>query len=198
MSGPFHGDDDDFSLDDVPTLAGVAGLARLVPQIPWFTTVGTMIDPGLRAAADSYASALGFPDATVADVTEWEDAEFAAANPDWNTDWWEAEEQQRIALTAQAVELLGDEEMLVVALTNVTKAASECVHVAAAGAAGDIGRRNPALVRAAAGAATQASYQTALLLAAGGDEDHPFALKFRLFEAGRWPLGIIGSSFNVF
>jgi hypothetical protein len=198
MSGPFQDDDDEFSMDDFPTLAAVAGLARLVPQVPWFTSVGTAIDAELRAAADSYVSALGFPDATVADVIEWEDAEFAAANPDWNTDWWEAEEQLRVALTAEAVELLGDEEMLVVALTNVTKAASECVHVAAAGAAGGIGRRNPALVRAAAGAATQASYQTALLLAAGGEEDHPFALKFRLFEAGRWPLGIVGSSFNIF
>ncbi len=198
MPGPFHGSGEDFSLDDVPTLAAVAGLARLIPQIPWFSTLGTVIDPDLRATADAYVAALGFPGASVADVVEWEDAEFAAANPDWNTEWWEAEEPLRIALTAQAVELLGDEEMLVVALTNVTKAAAECVHVAAAGAAGGIGRRNPALVRAAAGAATQASYQTALLLAAGGEEDHPFALKFRLFEAGRWPLGIVGSSFNIF
>ena len=198
MPGPFHGGGEDFSLDDVPTLAAVAGLARLIPQIPWFSTLGTAIGPDLRAAADAYVAALGFPGASVADIVEWEDAEFAATNPDWNTDWWEAEEQLRIALTAQAVELLGDEEMLVVALTNVTKAAAECVHLAAAAAAGVIGRRNPALVRAAAGAATQASYQTALLLAAGGEEDHPFALKFRLFEAGRWPLGGVGSSFNIF
>ena len=78
MSGRFRGDDEDFSLDDVPTLAAVASLARLIPQIPWFTTVGTVIDPDLRATADTYVAALGFPDANVADVIAWEDAEFAA------------------------------------------------------------------------------------------------------------------------
>jgi hypothetical protein len=55
-----------------------------------------------------------------------------------------------------------------------------------------------ALIRAAAGAATQACYQAALVLAAGAEAEHPFAIKFRLYEAGRWPLGIVGMTFNVF
>ena len=50
----------------------------------------------------------------------------------------------------------------------------------------------------AAGAAAQAAYQAALVLATDGEADHPFALKFRLFEAGRLPLGITGNTFNLF
>ena len=41
------------------------------------------------------------------------------------------------------------------------------------------------------------------LLAAAADpeldaDEHLFALKFRLFEQGRWPVSVIGLSFNIF
>ena len=56
------------------------------------------------------------------------------------------------------------------------------------------------LIRAAVGAASQAIYQAGLLLAAENEEDqnHPFALKYRLFESGRWPIGVVGNSFHIF
>ena len=55
----------------------------------------------------------------------------------------------------------------------------------------------------AVGAAVQAAHQAALVLIAAADpgfdaDDHPFTAKFRLFEFGRWPVGVIGSSFNLF
>ena len=42
-----------------------------------------------------------------------------------------------------------------------------------------------------------------LALLAAGDPDfeadaHAFAAKFQLFEFGRWPVGVTGSSFNLF
>ncbi|MEL6363066.1 MAG: hypothetical protein AAFR21_18520, partial [Pseudomonadota bacterium] len=57
--------------------------------------------------------------------------------------------------------------------------------------------------RLAVGAAVQASHQAALALLASADPDfeaegHPFAAKFQLFEFGRWPVALIGSSFNLF
>jgi hypothetical protein len=38
------------------------------------------------------------------------------------------------------------------------------------------------------------------LLAAENEDDqhHAFALKYRLFESGRWPIGVIGNSFHIF
>ena len=54
------------------------------------------------------------------------------------------------------------------------------------------------LVRAATGAAVQVSHQRALLEAAAAPPDHPFVHKFALFEAGRWPIAVIGESFHLF
>ena len=110
----------------------------------------------------------------------------------------EAEEQLRAGLSATAVDLAGDEQAVLVALTHVTSKASEAVHGAAETAALRFGVDDDGLIRAAAGAATQAAYQAALVIAAAEDEEHPFALKFQLFRAGRWPLGIIGGTFSIF
>ncbi len=191
-------DEAEAALEAFPTLAAVAHFARMVRGVPWFAMVGEPLGPAERGDAEAYVAALGFPDALVAAVGEWEEAESAASNPDWNSDWWETEEQLRVALTQRAVELIGDEKALMVALTNVTSAASEVVHGQAALAATRSGNADEALIRAAAGSATQACYQAALVLAAGEEEDHAFAVKYRLFEAGRWPLGIVGATFNIF
>jgi hypothetical protein len=54
-----------------------------------------------------------------------------------------------------------------------------------------------ASVHVAAGAASQAVYQLAVARMAG-DTASPFESKFRLFAAGRWPLGIMGSTLILF
>lgn len=193
-------DDDDLeppAPEDYPTLIAVARFVRALGRVSWFAALGEPLNATERDDAQAYLSALGFPDATVAAVADWEDAEAAARNPDWNTAGWEAEEQLRAGLIAEAMEMVEEAELLA-ALNHVTAAASESASAAAAQAAKSAGVADEALVRAAAGAAIQGSYQAALVLAAGAEEDHSFALKFRLFEAGRWPLGIVGATFNLF
>jgi hypothetical protein len=54
------------------------------------------------------------------------------------------------------------------------------------------------ILRAAIGQALQSCYQAALVIAAGEEEDHPFAQKFRLYENGHWPLGVAGTTLNIF
>jgi hypothetical protein len=188
---------DDDLLAELPTLGAVSRFARMVRNVSWFAAVGEPLGPAEIADAEAYLAALGFPDAHVAAVGDWHEAEACARNPDWNSAWWEAEEQLRAALVAAAAERVGERELLV-ALTHVTNQASDVVHGAAAVAAARGGVADMALIRAAAGAATQACYQAALVLAAGAEAEHPFAIKFRLYEAGRWPLGIVGMTFNVF
>lgn len=190
-------DDEDVEL--TPGLVAVSRLAQMIPQVPWFGAVGGPLEAQERRLASAYLDALGFPEVEVAAVADWEEAEAAARNPDWNSAWWEAEEQLRMALIDAACGLSG-EDAVMVALTNVTSRASDVVHEAAEATAARFGVDDEALVRAAAGAATQACYQAALVLAAEEEDQdgHPFALKYRLFEAGRWPLGVAGSSFNLF
>lgn len=191
--------DDDIGAEDLPpTLRAVSRFAQTLRHVPWFRGLGQPLGPDELRAATDYLLALGFPDAGVAEVFDWAEAEEAARNPEWNSAGWEAEEQLRAGLSAAAVEIVGDEEAVLVALTHVTSSASDAVHEAAAAAAARFGVDDQALIRAAAGAAAQAAYQAALVLAAAEDEDHAFAHKFRLFEVGRWPLGVTGATFNIF
>ena len=190
-------EEDEAALADLPQLAAVVRFARMLGSIGWFRALGEPLGGTDRATAESYAAALGFPDAYVATVADWEEAEAVAGTPDWNSEWWEVEEQLRAALTAEAGDLVGD-ELLEIALTHVAAKAAEGVREAAETAAMRGGNADDELIRAAAGAAIQACHQAALVLAADGDADHPFALKFRLFEAGRWPLGIAGTTLNLF
>ncbi|MBM3554731.1 MAG: hypothetical protein FJX47_04165 [Alphaproteobacteria bacterium] len=185
-------------LSDYPELIAVARFAAMLRGVSWFAALGEPLTEAEAHDAQAYLDALGFPDCYVGDVAGWEEAESAVKNPDWNSEWWEAEEQLRAGLIARAIESGIEEEDLLMALTHVTSAAGEVVHGAAAVAAARSGCSDEGLIRAAAGAAAQACYQAALVLAAGDEPDHPFALKYRLFEAGRWPLGIVGATFYLF
>lgn len=188
---------DEAGLSDDSDLRAVAKLAKMIGGMSWFAAVGQPLEPSEIDDAELYVSGLGFPEVRVAAVEDWRGAEAAAQAPDWSQDWWEAEEQMRRALLDEAL-TRNDEHDLMVALTHVSTRAGEVAHGLAAVSAARGGVADQALIKVAAGAAAQAAYQAALVLAAGEDSEHPFAVKFRLFEAGRLPLGIVGNTFNLF
>ncbi len=194
----FEDDDDAVDLkEDFPTLDAVRRFARIARDIPWFSRVGERITPQDRSLAKAYVEALGFPETELAEVVDWSEAAFAATNLDVDTPAFEAEEQLRSALTAEALELT-DEELLTFSLTHLSGMIAEVIENAAADAALRAGYDDEETIRAAAGAAIQAAHQAALVLAAGVEDDSAPAHKFRLFEAGRWPLGLIGTSLHIF
>lgn len=190
-------DDEDLDLDEYPTLQSVARFNKLLHSVDWFRSVGLSMGRGTREAADAYSQALGFPNATVALIENWEEAAHAAASPDWNSEWWEAEEQMRAGLTSQALELITEED-LTMALTHIASTASPLIQHAVENFAEEQGIEDEELIRAAIGSAIQTCHQAALVLAAGEEDSHPFALKYKLFELGRWPIAITGNSFNLF
>lgn len=194
--------DDDFDedlpdIEDYPTLISVVRFNKLIPSIPWFEDVGEPLPQEALTTARDYMDMLGFPDAFVAEVENWEDAAFAASNPEFNSDWWEAEEQLRMGLTTMALELMSEED-LNLALTQVSATASDIVSKAVDAMAEEAGIEDQELIRAATGSALQSCHQAALVLAAGEEDAHPFALKYKLFAQGHWPIAITGSSFNIF
>jgi hypothetical protein len=194
--------DDDFDedlpdIEDYPTLISVVRFNKLIPSLPWFANVGEPLTQKSLTTARDYMDLLGFPDAFVAEVENLEDAAYAASNPEFNSDWWEAEEQLRMGLTTMALELMSEED-LNLALTQVSATASEIVSAAVEAMAEDAGIEDQELIRAAAGSAVQSCHQAALVLAAGEEDAHPFALKYKLFEQGHWPIAITGRSFNIF
>ena len=192
-------DNEDYGLDEdqLAALTAIRRLAEVVSRVPWFSRIGLPLNPEERDLAQRYLDMLGFPDASPAPVEDWTDAGDAASNTDLNSEGWEVEEQLRADLSREALDYF-DEETLSDTLSFVTETAGPVVVESIASAASLWPVEDDAVIEAATGAAVQICYQAALVLAAQAVEDHPFALKFRLFELGRWPIGLSGRSFNIF
>jgi hypothetical protein len=196
--------DDDLELleRELPALARVSRFARGLGAIPWFANLGEPVTPGGRAAAERYTNGLGFPEAALAILVDWEDAAAAAESLDMQSPAWEAEELLRADLTARALDFLS-EEALQIAMTMVAARTAAPAREAMEQASCIWDIEDEGARQLAVGAAVQGAHQAALALIGANDpdfavEDHPFAAKFELFEFGRWPVGIIGSSFNLF
>ena len=162
----------------------------------WFAALGEPLTDGDRSDADAYARALGLGTLTLGQAHDWPEAERVLKAPDWSHAWWDREEALRQHMLAEA-EAHYPERALWTALTELTTEAGEIVHGKAATAASRMGRAAKASIHVAAGAAAQATYQLVLARLAR-DSASPFESKFRLFAAGRWPLGVVGSTLILF
>lgn len=183
---------------EMPALARLRDFARLAEGVQWFSDLGTPLRKKLRAISRDYLDGLGFPDAEMARLHSWEEAAVAAENFDWDSEGWEAEEALRAALTAEALEQLS-EEALNIGLTYLFSRIQERIREAALTAAAIWGIDDEELIAAAMGAALQAAHGAALAVVAEEDDpDHPFIHRFRLFEHGRWPVGLAGRTYNIF
>ncbi|MEL6790906.1 MAG: hypothetical protein AAGL18_04205 [Pseudomonadota bacterium] len=187
---------------EIPSLAVVSRFARNLENVPWFANLGEPMTPGARHTARRYIDGLGFPDADVAILVDWEDAADAAESLDWQSPAWEAEELLRADLTGRAMESLS-EEALNIGMTLIGDKISTPATEAMQQASFLWDMEDEAAQRLAVGAAVQAAHGAALALLAASDPDfevdtHALTAKFQLFEFGRWPVGLVGRSFNVF
>jgi hypothetical protein len=168
-----------------PIAAFLAEMART----PWFASCGASLNAAETKAASAYVAALGLGELPVAGVKDWRHAQTLAQRPDWSRAWWEAESQAEKILHRQGESRFGENDFLAM-LTVVTEESSS-IHAAALVALARAGLKDEGLAKAAAGAASQACHQAALAHLAAAGSSHAFACKFRLFAAGRWPLGIV-------
>lgn len=183
---------------DAHAAGALARLVAAIPRISWFAALGDVLQPVERADLAAYVAGLGLPACPAAVVADWSGAAQIAADPGWDRRWWDAEETLRLGLQADANRAAG-EVAVMRQLSVVTQAAHEATIGPAAMAAARSGVADQALLRAAAGAATQACYQAGLALLAGETApEHAFHAKLRLFQAGRWPLGIVRGSAYIF
>ncbi len=184
-----------------PSLGAFAGFGRLIGRLPWFRDLGDPLDSPLAGIANAYLERLGFPHASPAVLVAWEEAADALVTGERDTPAFEAEEQLRAALTIAAAERLAGgsaEETLGEGLRLLRMLAAVAAGRGAEESARFFGIADEGFLRAAVGAAVQAVHDAALVLAAGEDDMHPLALRFRLFERGRWPVSLIGNSLNMF
>src|SRR5262245_46412599 len=161
----------------------ITNLQAEIRAASWFVALGESMTEGDLAEAYAYA---GFGE--VVRVASWPEAEAFLKSPNASLEWWDREEALRKSLLAEA-ESRHPERALWTSLTELTTEVGDLVHGKAATAAARLGNAAPASIHVAAGAASQAVYQLAVARLAG-NASSPFESKFRLFSAGRWPLGI--------
>jgi hypothetical protein len=191
-------DDDDQGLLALPAaLRPVVRLARHVEGFPWFAALGQPVGLDEEADAVLYGAGLGFDPVHVAVVETWGDAALLTAELESDAETWDIEEQIRADLLAVARDTL-DEAELGLALTAVATKAAFAAREGALAAAQAEDEIDEALIDQAVEAAALTARLAALALAADADEDHPFLLKLRLYEAGRWPLGLVGQTLHLF
>lgn len=169
--------------------AALAPLRNELKTASWFAALGEPLTEGDRDEAKTYA---GTDEVEL--VTSWPDAERFLKSPA-TLGWWEREETLRKELLARA-EAQHPERAFWAALTELTTETGDLVHGKAATAAARMTGAAPASIHVAAGAASQAVYQLAVARMAGVAS--LFESKFRLFAAGRWPLGVAGSRLVLF
>ena len=188
---------DEDILDTYPSLKTVAPFIEVMRSVRWFRMIGENPAAPVVKDAQAYADALGFPDAWPGFLGDWEEASEAAQSLDFNSPAWEAEEQLRAALTEEALSMLG-EDILELVTTHIAQEMNTIIEENADEAAEYLRIDDAEFITAIKGAAVQACYTAALVTMVGAGEDHPFVRRFRLFEAGYWPIGILGNSFLIF
>lgn len=191
--------DDDIGdlFEDYPSLKSLAPFLAVAENVHWFRTLGERPYRETQTSARDYADLLGFPEADPVFLPEWEDAAAAAENTEYNSPAWEAEEQLRAVLTTDVLELI-DEEVLEMVMNHVASTITPVIDAAAQEAAEYLRIDDEEFVRAVSGAAVQACYQAALVGLVSPEDEHPFVKRFEIFEAGHWPIAIIGNSFLIY
>jgi hypothetical protein len=157
----------------------------------WFAALGEPLGDADLVEAEAYAGTRD-----VKGLKSWPEVEAFLKSAGASLALWDRDEALRKELLRQA-EARVPERALWTSLTELTTEAGDLVHGKAATAAARMGGAAPASIHVAAGAASQAVYQVAVARIAD-NKTSLFESKFRLFAAGRWPLGMEGSRLVVF
>jgi hypothetical protein len=164
----------------------------------WFSRQGAALTPPeQRALATLLRSHPALVDAEPALVASWAEAAAIVRVGEWDTAWWDVEEEDREALWQAAADRWG-EQAVFERVTAAGDALAPAIHAAARVAAMQGGLGATDLAQAAAGAALLAAQQAMLADLAGAGGEHFFAWKRALFAAGRWPLGLVRGRYCVF
>jgi hypothetical protein len=168
-----------------------------LPRGVWFSAVGEPLTASELEEARAYVRALGFTNVNVQAVDSWQDAKRIANSKDWLREWWQTEHNEERRLLASASARHGSDAVMQ-RLTHIMEGSAELFFGPAAISSTRAGVADSSLERSAAGAASQSLHQFALASLMNESGEHFFAIKFRLFLAGRWPLSINDNTFYIF
>jgi len=168
-----------------------------LPRGVWFSAVGEPLTASELEEAQCYARGLGFKNVAIKSVSTWHDAKRIADAKNWMHEWWQAEHTEERRLLALASQRYSTAAVMQ-RMTFIMEGSTEMFFGPAAVASTRAGVADSSLERAAAGAASQSLHQFGLANLMGESGEHFFAVKFRLFLAGRWPLSFNDNTFYLF
>jgi hypothetical protein len=184
------------SASDLPF--GTLPADHIIPALPkdvWFSAVGHEITESQRNECRKHLRKIGKPE-QIARVCSWSEAYSLLTGSTCAACLeYERAEERRLFETA-CTQLSSDTVLL--RLANLMRGSADLFRGPAAIACTKAFVSDPTISTAAAGAASQALHQYGLARLAGADDEHFFAAKFRLFLAGRWPLGADAHQFYLF
>jgi hypothetical protein len=162
-------------------------LLTTLPRGVWFSAVGEPLTTSELDEAHGYVHALGLTDIAIQSASSWHDAKRITNANDWLRTWWQTEHNEERRLLAAASARYGNDTVMQ-RLTYIMEGSAELFFGPAAISSTRAGVADSSLERSAAGAASQSLHQFALASMMDESSEHFFAIKFRLFLAGRWPL----------
>ncbi len=177
--------------------AALEDFAEAFGDLPWFTRLGETPTPAERALADDYFARFGRPKTIAVWLHDLQAAEEVMQRAGVSDAWDRAERALAASLSAALEARLG-RVAAAETLNRLMLAASDAAMAGAREVFPRHKRDNAALMRVAAGSGSRAAAEYALaLLADPAPQDHPFAAKWRLFAAGRWPLIAVEDQFAL-
>jgi len=168
-----------------------------LPRAVWFSAVGEPLTHSELDEVRGYLRGIRHPDAEIHCADGWGDAKAITVATNWRRDWWQTEHSEEQRLLALASQRFGTDAVMQ-RLTSIMEGGADLFLGPAAVASARAGVADSALARSAAGAASQSLHQFGLAMLVGESSEHFFAIKFRLFLAGRWPLSLNDNTFNIF
>lgn len=173
---------------------------QIVPALPksvWFSAVGEPLQASERSECRNYLQGLTMTGLAITGVHDWPQARDISVAPNWSRQWCETERLEERRLFGIAAAKYSADAVLM-RVTNLMEGSAELFQGPATVACSRAGIADPELARSAAGAASHSLHQYGIAQLADESEDHLFAVKFRLFLAGRWPMSVDDRSFYIF
>ncbi|VAV87658.1 hypothetical protein MNBD_ALPHA06-166 [hydrothermal vent metagenome] len=189
-------------LDEIPHLMRARAFADGLAAAPLFGRTGQKLDEQDREMAQLYAQNLGFPHIEPARLLHFAEALGAAESSHDDPETWEAEEQLRAALHMEALRITSEEGASAL-LQLVAGQTAEIARERAKDAFSHLPQMTSSedAMNCLVGHVSRAAHCMALAILSDTDTsqpEHPFVLRWGLFNRGRWPVGITGSSFNLY
>ncbi len=200
-------------LEEAPRLARVRLFIQALSEAHLFSRLGTPLDVRDKHLAHALLDVIGEPDAAPAIVTSWAEAEELALASSEENQHWNAEAMSADAVIHEAAGAVSPTALGVVmdlVIDIATKTARDGLAAQVRLEAIDDHRVIDTAIADFTNTTATAVYA---LIAADEDGDfddsldefeddapseRAFSHRFSLFMRGRWPIGLVGSTYNIF